>query len=78
MAFPLWGYDAGDGLLPQAEADHLSLEFERAALPAPDTLASNTFDNVLCETVVMHLPPDEVTEGCARRSTFSGQRACCI
>jgi len=64
--FPAVGYDAADGLLAQAAADYPSLEFERAALPALDTLASGTFDNVLCETVIMHLPHDEVTEGCAR------------
>jgi len=64
--FPAVGYDAADGLLAQAAAEYPSLDFERAALPALDTIASNTFDNVLCETVIMHLPPDEVTKACAR------------
>lgn len=64
--FPAVGYDAADGLHAQAAADYPPLEFQRAALPALDTIASNAIDNVLCETVIMHLPPDEVTEGCAR------------
>jgi hypothetical protein len=34
--------------------------------PRRTRLPVTHFDNVLCETVVMHLPPDEVTEGCAR------------
>ncbi|MGN6317729.1 class I SAM-dependent methyltransferase [Trinickia sp.] len=64
--FPAVGYDAAEGLLAQARADFPSLIFERAELPALDGIASNVYDNVLCETVVMHLPPDQVTQACAR------------
>ena len=64
--FPTVGYDAADGLLVQAAADYPSLDFRRAALPALDGITSSTFDNVLCETVIMHLPPADVTEACAR------------
>ncbi|HUA79633.1 MAG TPA: class I SAM-dependent methyltransferase [Dyella sp.] len=64
--FPTVGYDAAEGLLAQAAADFPSLVFRRAQLPALDTIASDAYDNVLCETVVMHLPPDEVTQACAR------------
>jgi len=64
--FPTVGYDAADGLLSQAAADYPSLDFRRAALPALDVIANGTFDNVLCETVIMHLPPAEVTAACAR------------
>ena len=64
--FPTVGYDAADGLLVQASADYPSLDFRRGTLPALDVITNGTFDNVLCKTVVMHLPPAEVTEACAR------------
>lgn len=64
--FPAVGYDAADGLLAQAASDYPSLNFEQAVLPALETVANGTFDNVLCETVIMHLPPAEITDACAR------------
>jgi SAM-dependent methyltransferase len=64
--FPAVGYDAAEGLLARAAAEFPSLVFKRAALPALDDIGRDTYDNVLCETVVMHLPPDEVTQACAR------------
>lgn len=64
--FPTIGYDAAEGLLAQAVADFPSLVFRRAELPSLDSIASQDFDNVLCETVLMHLPTDEVTQACAR------------
>ena len=64
--FPAVGYDAAEGLLAQAAADFPSLIFRRAELPALDGVAKDSYDNVLCETVVMHLPPDEITQACAR------------
>jgi 2-polyprenyl-3-methyl-5-hydroxy-6-metoxy-1,4-benzoquinol methylase len=64
--FPAVGFEAAEGLLAQATADYPSLVFKRAALPALDAIGRETYDNVLCETVIMHLPPDEVTQACAR------------
>lgn len=64
--FPAVGYDAAEGLLAQAATAFPSLVFRRAALPALESVGSETFDNVLCETVIMHLPPDQVTQACAR------------
>ena len=64
--FPAVGYDAAEGLLAQAATEFPSLVFRRAALPELDSIGRETYDNVLCETVVMHLPPDEVTQACAR------------
>ncbi|WP_027801477.1 class I SAM-dependent methyltransferase [Paraburkholderia dilworthii] len=64
--FPTVGYDATEGLLEQAATDFPSLVFKRAALPALDAIGRETYDNVLCETVIMHLPPDEITPACAR------------
>jgi 2-polyprenyl-3-methyl-5-hydroxy-6-metoxy-1,4-benzoquinol methylase len=64
--FPAVGYDAAEGLLAQAAADFPSFDFRRAALPDLAGIASGSYDNVLCETVLMHLPPDEITQACAR------------
>ncbi|WP_116141943.1 class I SAM-dependent methyltransferase [Trinickia diaoshuihuensis] len=64
--FPTIGYDAAPGLLAQAEAAYPNLVFKHDALPELGSIDAQTFDNVLCETVVMHLPPEEVTRACAR------------
>jgi SAM-dependent methyltransferase len=53
--FPAVGYDPSDGLLQQARARYPNLDFRMAALPELVGIAANTFDNVLCETVLMHL-----------------------
>jgi len=53
--FAAVGYDASEGLLAQARARYPALKFERAELPALAGIAENSFDNVLCETVIMHL-----------------------
>lgn len=64
--FPTVGYDAAEELLAQARTDFPSLVFRRAELPALDSIPGASYDNVLCETVIMHLPPDEITQACAR------------
>ncbi|MGX1346477.1 2-polyprenyl-3-methyl-5-hydroxy-6-metoxy-1,4-benzoquinol methylase [Bradyrhizobium elkanii] len=53
--FPAEGYDASEGLLAEARARYPTLRFAHAELPALSGLASGSFDNLLCETVIMHL-----------------------
>jgi SAM-dependent methyltransferase len=53
--FPTVGYDPSEGLLAQARATYPGLKFETAALPELHGIEDGTFDNVLCETVIMHL-----------------------
>jgi SAM-dependent methyltransferase len=53
--FPAIGYDASEGLLAQARSRYPGLRFEAAALPELAGIADGAFDNVLCETVIMHL-----------------------
>ncbi|MGY3443828.1 MULTISPECIES: class I SAM-dependent methyltransferase [unclassified Bradyrhizobium] len=55
--FPAEGFDASEGLLAEARARYQALRFTSAELPALSGIASNSFDNVLCETVIMHLDP---------------------
>ena len=55
--YPAVGFDASDGLLAEARARYPNLGFAFAELPGLRDIASSTFDNVLCETVIMHLDP---------------------
>jgi len=53
--FPAKGFDASEGLLAEARARYPGLSFAQAELPDLHGIAANAFDNVLCETVIMHL-----------------------
>jgi SAM-dependent methyltransferase len=53
--FPADGFDASEGLLAQARSRYPDLSFAWAELPALRGIAANRYDNVLCETVIMHL-----------------------
>ena len=56
--YPAKGYDPSEGLLAQARARYPALEFASAALPELTGVPDGSFDNVLCETVIMHLPTE--------------------
>jgi SAM-dependent methyltransferase len=49
------GYDASDALLEQARLRYPRLAFQVAVLPELHGVPDKAFDNVLCETVIMHL-----------------------
>jgi 2-polyprenyl-3-methyl-5-hydroxy-6-metoxy-1,4-benzoquinol methylase len=51
---PAIGYDASAGLLAEARRRYPALDFRRATLPDLAEIAES-FTNVLCETVIMHL-----------------------
>ncbi len=53
--FPTRGFDASHGLLTEARTRYPQFEFAQAELPELSGLAANIYDNVLCETVIMHL-----------------------
>ncbi|MBR0758556.1 class I SAM-dependent methyltransferase [Bradyrhizobium jicamae] len=53
--FAAEGFDASDGLLTEARTRYPQLRFTRADLPDLSGIAADSFDNVLCETVIMHL-----------------------
>ncbi len=55
----LHGYDASEGLLAEARRRYPALQFARSALPELAGIAES-FGNVLCETVIMHLPSKDV------------------
>src|SRR6202521_1356047 len=58
--FPAVGYDASDALLDEARRRYPGLAFRSAALPELKGVPEREFDNVLCETVIMHLPSELV------------------
>ena len=53
--FPATGFDASDGLLSEARTRYPQFEFAHAELPGLGGIRAEAFDNVLCETVIMHL-----------------------
>ncbi|RKP49121.1 class I SAM-dependent methyltransferase [Trinickia fusca] len=58
--FDACGYDASAGLLREAAARYPGVRFGLAALPELPGVASASFENVLCETVLMHLEPTAI------------------
>jgi len=64
--FPATGYDASEGLLAEARKRHPSVGFQHGTLPALAGVAPHSFDNVLCETVIMHLPAEDIAPSVQR------------
>ena len=64
--FAAVGYDASPALLTEARRRHPGVPFEQAALPELAGVAEGSFQNVLCETVIMHLPPEELAPSLRR------------
>lgn len=58
--FDARGFDASAGLLAKARAAHPALGFDQAALPGLAGVPRTAFQNVLCETVIMHLAPAQI------------------
>jgi SAM-dependent methyltransferase len=64
--FDVIGYDASDALLAEARARYPGLPFERAILPELAGIPAGVFQNVLCETVIMHLPREQIAAAVRR------------
>jgi SAM-dependent methyltransferase len=64
--FAAIGYDASQGLLAEARARYPNCAFEAATLPELAGVQDATFDNVLCETVIMHLDPARIAPSVRR------------
>jgi SAM-dependent methyltransferase len=60
------GYDASDALLEQARLRYPRLSFATAVLPDLVGIPNATFDNVLCETVIMHLRRPQILSAVQR------------
>jgi SAM-dependent methyltransferase len=64
--FPARGFDASEGLLAEARTRYPRFEFELAELPDLNGIAAKAFDNVLCETVIMHLDRADIAPSVRR------------
>jgi SAM-dependent methyltransferase len=64
--FPAKGFDASEGLLAEARARYPHLAFAHAQLPDLRGIAADTFDNMLCETVIMHLDRAQIAPSVRR------------
>lgn len=62
--YPAVGYDASEGLLERARLAFPQGVFKTASLPELREIEDGTFDNVLCETVIMHLPVAQIAPAC--------------
>jgi SAM-dependent methyltransferase len=74
--FPAAGFDPSEGLLAQARARYPGLSFAAAALPELAGIPDASFDNVLCETVLMHLPSDAVAPSVRRLAAILRPGGC--
>jgi 2-polyprenyl-3-methyl-5-hydroxy-6-metoxy-1,4-benzoquinol methylase len=66
QGFAAVGYDASEGLLAEARRRYPQLAFHHATLPALSEIAPASFDNVLCETVIMHLDHADIAPSVRR------------
>ncbi len=64
--FAAVGYDPSPALLMQARTRYPGLAFRSGALPELAGIPDDTYANVLCETVLMHLPREAVMPSVAR------------
>ena len=64
--FPTTGFDPSEALLHEARARYPGLAFRQGALPELAGIADASFANVLCETVIMHLPLEAIAPSVAR------------
>jgi SAM-dependent methyltransferase len=64
--FPAVGYDPSESLLGEARVRYPHLSFSAAALPELSGIANGGFDNVLCETVIMHMGREAIPRSTER------------
>lgn len=65
QGFDVVGYDSSPALIELARQSFPSVTFHVGYLPELEGVTTQ-FDNVVCETVLMHLPANEVPQAAAR------------
>jgi len=66
LGFEVLGLDPSENLLKEARVLHPGLELRCDQLPELETLRAESFDNILCSGVLMHLPSEKIPSACAR------------
>ena len=64
--FSAVGFDPSEGLLAEARRRYPGLKFAHAELPDLKGIAACAYDNVLCETVIMHLDHNQIAASVRR------------
>ena len=64
--YPAAGFDASEGLLTEARRRYPDFKFVDAELPDLAGVAAEMYDNVLCETVIMHLDRAQIAPAVRR------------
>jgi len=67
QGYAVTAFDASGPLLEEARRRHPGIEFAVATLPGLSEIGVRQAASVLCETVLMHLPADEIAPAAARR-----------
>jgi len=70
QGFEAVGYDVSTGLLEEASRRYPGIPFHEGSLPELAGIEAESFENVLCETVVMHLPADDIPASIRRLSAI--------
>jgi SAM-dependent methyltransferase len=68
QGFDAVGFDVSAGLLAEARRRHPEIAFYEATLPQLTGVDDRSFMNVLCETVIMHLPSGDIPASVHRLS----------
>ena len=66
QGYMVTGVDASVAMLAQARELYPSLNLHQDYLPDLTTLSENSFDNILCSAVLMHLNKQDVEKACFR------------
>jgi CRP-like cAMP-binding protein len=66
QGYSVRGFDVSEGLLAEARKRYPALSFSHAELPKLGGITSMTFQNVLCETVLMHIEPGLIADSVRR------------
>jgi SAM-dependent methyltransferase len=66
QGFEAIGYDVSAGLLGEARRRYPGIPFRVSALPELAGIDDASFENALCETVVMHLPVGDIPASVSR------------
>jgi len=64
--FSAAGFDASEGLLAEARRRYPGFTFAHAELPDLKGIGARAYDNVLCETVIMHLERAQIAAAVRR------------